>query len=163
MTMVIVMRHGPWNHREDCLKDEGWEKAKQVAKNLLSLKRVIVAPKKRCRDTARALGFKKFEINHQLDELFPDHDSRFAELSKKIGAYEALFGLENLRRNFEQQSCFLFSRLILLKESTLCITHGELLCGLSLILEGKRNWSETEWKDHLFRPFGILKMKEVQL
>lgn len=143
--MIIIMRHGPWDHQNDCLKREGWNEA-----------RVIVSPKNRCRESARALGFDSFEISHQLSELFPDEDVEFSRLSKEISAFEALFSRQGWRRIFEEKIYSLFSWILSLKDNILIITHGEVLCGLSLALEGKRNWRESEWKNHLFRPFGFL-------
>lgn len=156
--MVIIMRHGQWDHQNDCLKNEGREEAKEVAKNLPAVKEIIVSPKNRCQETARALGFTKFEIDQRLNEMFPDEDIEFQRLSKEIGAFEALFSKQERRKIFEEKIFSLLPWIFSLEANALLITHGEVLCGLSLALEGKRNWGETEWKNHLFRPFAFLEV-----
>lgn len=156
--MIIIMRHGPWDHQNDCLKNEGWEEAKEVAENLPAVKKIIVSPKNRCQETAFALGFTKFEIDQKLNEMFPDEVIEFRRLSKEIGAFEALFSKQGWRKVFEEKIFSLLSWIFSLKNNTLLITHGEVLCGLSLASEGKRNWKELEWKNHLFRPFAFLEV-----
>lgn len=133
-------------HQGKGLTKEGWNIAKQARKTLSDPFLIVISsPKRRCRETVEAMGFKDYLIDKRFSTLQKKRFEGFKkqlkqiENEKKCSWFESLFELEEARKVLKDQAA-LFLRILRsvarsLPEGgkALVVSHGERIAAASLL------------------------------
>jgi len=175
---VIFIRHAQWNYKEDEILPEEWERAISVAERLHEEFNFgiysDVAPTKRARQTALALGAPAVTEFRELEEFPTEKESKWRkkvlaiQRQEKRDLVEIVFSFDELREMLRKRCLSLCIDLYsgTEKKDKLMVSHGATMTGLYLAseellerFEGDKEikcWTPDAYKGHRFESLDAL-------